>query len=150
MECHRDPLWDLLYSICTCVNKHVKYRWHTIVLFIFFSEYTNCFLSYKCRPRASRLVRSSVKHNLFINSLRYQILVFGKDRHRIEELLNITIYLDTHSRFSEHVSKCIRSAYSTLKTFFTRHFLQQPLKLKFLDIFANACPDDLNMQIINT
>lgn len=107
----------------------------------------------KINADLNSLEKISARHNLLINPQKSRVLVFGKRRKQVEQNIhirmdcqslsstnvarNLGLLLDTNLRFSEHVIKCLKTAYANLKMLYPhRHVLSRSLKAKLTDILV--------------
>ena len=95
----------------------------------------------------------SCAHQFNINPLKSTVLIFGKFRHSIQDLLKIAINdnvlpctkvarnlgleLDTDLHFKTYVNKCLKRTYSNLKMLFpNRHIIPRSSKILLKDMLA--------------
>uniref|UniRef100_A0A1Y1M732 Reverse transcriptase domain-containing protein n=1 Tax=Photinus pyralis TaxID=7054 RepID=A0A1Y1M732_PHOPY len=95
----------------------------------------------------TRIANVSKDHGLFLNSVKTQAILFGRDKHRLEAkgyvqiaiggkaisiedcVNNLGLVVDSNLRFKNHISRCIQRGYASLKIIYrTRHLLTRMQK----------------------
>jgi len=127
-----------------------------------------------------RLVKLSSKHNLTINPLKSQVVLFGSARLResmigdvriqVNDVLvppencikNLGLLCDSELRFRNHVRKLLQKSYSTLKVLYSnRYILNQNLRIilcdslilsnfNYCDVVYHSCIDAHDKKRIQT
>lgn len=171
-------LGPLLFSIYTSnISSNLKrckihlYADDTQVYYSFFPDDWHLANKY-INEDLSSLIAASEAHNLYINSKKSFVMLFGKHRRRLRQRLVVRVkdapllftdhakilgvVLDTDLRFKKHINQCIQRAYISLKILFPhRNILSQSLKrqlsdslvlshFNYCDVVYNPCIDKLD------